>query len=469
MNLKLTTSLIGILLCVSCTNSLDVDGIKSADIVENKISALSETENSFISETQAIFVAGKFQNLPQTRSEREENIDVQTLFDENNKPLMYIINYPNRRFVVVGATKNYYPILAYSDKNNLSMTQASGLEEWLEETKYAIKESDSFDENITSRMKFLWNFYEEPQEEKNIETRASAEENRVMRARMSELMYLYPGYVCRPLSQCSSSDFPLYGTEIYENLCRLASQFNTPLEYTICGIKNNNRNQIVNPLIQTEWHQEKPFNSPYNSKPIGCTTVAIAQIMKFHQFPTRYNWSGMPITDYEATSYTHGLISDILTAVGIDPNKSSSATIDEAKSAFESFQYVVRKRDHNIEDVKNELLNNKRPVCMTGIDKNDQGGHAWVCDGINAYTHEVLYFIECREGSPGNYSYRSIDGPSPESPSVMGYTGTNLHMNWGWKDKGYGNGNGWFQSNDVKVKEYDFSVRRKNLYISPNR
>ena len=64
-------------------NSLDVDDIKSADIVENKISALSETENSFVSETQAIFVAGKFQNLPQTRSEREENIDVQTLFDEN--------------------------------------------------------------------------------------------------------------------------------------------------------------------------------------------------------------------------------------------------------------------------------------------------------------------------------------------------------------------------------------------------
>ncbi len=138
---------------------------------------------------------------------------------------MYIINYPDQKFVIIGATRNYYPILAYSDKNNLSINQESGLLEWLKETKYAIKESESYEEDLTSRMRFLWNFSEEPQVKDVVQTRGSAEEDRVMRARMSELMQLYPGYYCRPLSQCSSSDFPLNGTEIYENLCRLASQF----------------------------------------------------------------------------------------------------------------------------------------------------------------------------------------------------------------------------------------------------
>lgn len=466
MNLKLTTCLVTILLFVSCTNNLDVDVVKTTSTAESDISVLSETENPFVSEAQALFVAKKFQNLPQTRNQEDERADVQTIFDENNTPLMYIINYPDQKFIIIGATRNYYPILAYSDKNNLSINQESGLLEWLKETKYAIKESESYDEDLTSRMRFLWNFYEKPQVKEVAQTRGSAEENRVMRARMSELMQLYPGYYCRPLSQCSSSDFPLYGTDIYEKLCRLASQFNTPLEYTICAIKDNSHFDGVDPLTQTEWHQGYPFNAPYNNNPIGCVTVAIAQIMKFHQFPNQYNWNSMPPSNYQATSETHRLISDILSATGIDPNQDSEATIDDAQNAFNSFQYSVSKKNHNNGDVENELRLKRHPVYMRGSDKNSGKGHAWVCDGVRTYKSEVSYFIECREGGPGNYYYRSIDGPSPESPATIEYTGgTDFHMNWGWG--GTGSGNGWFRTNDVSVGDYDLSIARKNLYVSP--
>lgn len=466
MKFRYTTYLTVILLFASCTNNLDVDVVKPVGIAKNDISVLSETEYTVVSKTQALSVAGKFQNLPKTRSEGEKDADVQTIFDENNTPLMYIINYPDQRFVIVGATRNYYPILAYSDKNNLSINQESGLAEWLEETKYIIKESGNYDDDQTSRMKFLWNFYEEPQATKTIETRGSAEENQVMRARMSELMQLYPGYYCRPLSQCSASDFPLYGNEIYDNLCRLANQFNTPLEYTICAIKDNSHFNSVGPLTQTEWHQGYPFNFPYNGNPIGCVTVAIAQIMKFHQFPPLYNWNNMPTTNNQATSETHRLISDILSATGIDPNQDSGATIDNAQNAFKSFQYSVSKKNHNAGDVENELRLKRHPVYMRGSDKNSDKGHAWICDGVRTYKSEVFYFIECREGGPGNYHYRSIDGPSPESPATIEYTGgTDFHMNWGWG--GPESGNGWFRTNDVSVGDYDLSITRKNLYVSP--
>lgn len=100
---------------------------------------------------------------------------------------------------------------------------------------------------------------------------------------------------------------------------------------------------------------------------------------------------------------------------------------------------------------------------MRGDDEHGQGGHAWVCDGVNDFYYETTYFIQCREGSSGNYTYRSIDGPSLEYPDKVGYGSMLLHMNWGWNED-----NGWFYFNDIRVKNYDFRDRRKNLYVSPN-
>ena len=88
MKFRYTTYLTVILLFASCTNNLDVDVVKPVGIAKNDISVLSETEYTVVSKTQALSVAGKFQNLPKTRSEGEKDADVQTIFDENNTPLM---------------------------------------------------------------------------------------------------------------------------------------------------------------------------------------------------------------------------------------------------------------------------------------------------------------------------------------------------------------------------------------------
>ena len=308
----------------SCSNGLEEIIISYNAVDESSLQ--QGVEAISVSEGQALSVACKFQNIPQTRSKKD--VDIQTIFDENNQPLMYIINYPERKFVIVGATKKYYPILAYSDKNNFSIDriEGNGLELWLTETKYAIKSSNNFGENITSQMRFLWNFYSDQEEATVPETRASSEENIVMRKRMVELMELYPGFVCRPLSQCKASDFPLYGVEIYKKLCQLATQNGSPIEYTICGIKNNNSNNIVGPLLETEWHQYSPFSDPYDDHRIGCATVAMAQIMRFHQFPTQYNWSNIPVEYGMASNETHRLIADILPALEINPYKDLGLT-----------------------------------------------------------------------------------------------------------------------------------------------
>lgn len=279
-----------------------------------------------------------------------------------------------------------------------------------------------------SKIRFIWKQYEELNENNiNIETKGSSEENTLMARRITELRDLYPDYYFRPMSRCSASDFAYYGNDIYNALCE-------------------------------------------NKYPAGCVAIAMAQILKFHQYPIRYNWNNMP--NISATYDTQRLIYEIGQAVEMDYGANgSSSNIDNAKKAFQgTFQYNARIADFNVDETKTELLNNKRPIYMRGSDNFlffPKDGHAWVCDGVDDQYRETIYFVEFQQGYPGNYYYVSpYDGPTAGSPGEMFVGVLFFHMNWGWGDN---NGNGWFGSNNVTVNGYDFSHNRKNLYISPNK
>jgi hypothetical protein len=68
--------------------------------------------------------------------------DVTTVYGENGEPAMYVINYAdNGGFVIVGATRNYYPVLAFSDKGSFTTSgdMPLGLTDWIEGNKEAVK------------------------------------------------------------------------------------------------------------------------------------------------------------------------------------------------------------------------------------------------------------------------------------------------------------------------------------------
>lgn len=60
-----------------------------------------------------------FPNLS-SRSEGYKETDGSPIVisDDNGNPSIYVINYKNGGFVLVSATRNYYPILAFSDKGS---------------------------------------------------------------------------------------------------------------------------------------------------------------------------------------------------------------------------------------------------------------------------------------------------------------------------------------------------------------
>ncbi len=202
----------------------------------------------------------------------------------------------------------------------------------------------------------------------------------------------------------------------------------------------------VSPLVKTLWDQPSPYNTlcPANC-PTGCVATAMAQIMKYWNYPAKgigsssynspygviganygntvYNWSDMPIpTIYDANNDVDTLMFQCGVSVEMDytPNGSSAsvttyddpgvcAQISYSKyfgydpgtiQGLQQFNYT----DQDWINIIETDLNANHPVQYAGID-TAYGGHSWVCDGYDAKN--------------------------------------NLHMNWGFS----GSDNGYFSIN----------------------
>lgn len=200
----------------------------------------------------------------------------------------------------------------------------------------------------------------------------------------------------------------------------------------------------VNPLLTTLWDQGCYYNALCPSDPssvftcghvyTGCVATAMAQIMKYHNFPpqgvgshsythptyglqtanfgaTTYNWSAMP----NSVGSSNTAVATIMYHAGVsvnmqyDPSGSGAYSDDVPDAMWNYFNYhpdinIIYKDNYpNAEDFKNMLradLDQSLPIYYSG---SGSGGHAFVCDG-----------------------YRMSDGK--------------FHFNWGWS----GSSNGWF-------------------------
>ena len=208
---------------------------------------------------------------------------------------------------------------------------------------------------------------------------------------------------------------------------------------------------VVSPLTTTRWNQGEFYNdfTPKDPDPesiaggtyCGCVPVALAQLIKFHNYPPRGNQSityddpqyGTLTADFCNTSYNWDNMPDELT----EPNNDVAELIYQSGAATQtSFSTVYS--ETFISYVRNALvhyfnydeaaswffdgegdfarvaiddLNQGRPLIATGVAPNFGGTHSWVVDGYG-------YFLD----------------PDPNQPNEF------FHCNWGWG----GDNNGWF-------------------------
>ncbi len=203
--------------------------------------------------------------------------------------------------------------------------------------------------------------------------------------------------------------------------------------------------EIVNPLLSTIWGQECGFNSLLQLSSCtpsylcghvyaGCVPIAIAQVMRYYQYPTYYNWSNMPINT--ATNTTAQFIKNIHNALGTNihyycTDTGVSQTYDISALIRNSFGYSSAGwDDYNSNTVKLNLRANK-PVILTG------GGHAWVADGFKnskiCYEEGAVWYLK-------------------------------FHMNWGWN----GDYNGWYSFNNFNPNGNNYNSDLQMIYnINP--
>ena len=417
-------------------------------------------KQNFVSKSTAQEVANiffsDFQNSKKTKSCRSIG-SIEPINNNANAPLAYVINYEGGGWAIISATKDYYPILAYSIESQFVLDTTDmngGLKIWLNETIQAIESSENFDPQTTSQIAVEWLKYTYQITELQSDIPGGNSPEAIMcRNRLKQLneTYYSDGWSFTTLSSQSNVNLP---SQVYST----ADQYGSPYEYTIIGIKDVSIRTSIDPLITTTWDQGSPYNALCpNQDMAGCVAIAMAQIMKFHRLPTRFDWNNMPNTG--ATYATQFLIAEVGKAIGTNyGEESSSARISKALQEFRTYGYNATLKDHIPSEVVFEMANFKRPVFMCG-DRTLFKGHAWVCDGLIHNSSEYEYYVEyLYNGSYDNFGETLIDLPG----GFGGISYTFFHMNWGWG----GTHDGWYTGADP-TSDRDYKYRRQNIYVSP--
>ncbi|HSO25023.1 MAG TPA: C10 family peptidase, partial [Methanobacteriaceae archaeon] len=206
--------------------------------------------------------------------------------------------------------------------------------------------------------------------------------------------------------------------------------------------KSNQEIKSVEPLIKTKWGQGQYYNDSIpeykgSKMPVGCVATALAQIMKYYNYPpigsgnnfyespyydykvnadfgnTQYHWELMPDEISGINNYIAQLCYHVGVAISTDydPSGSAAGGILATEALIKYFNFSDRPRifsttycENNCFSWKDSLKNEisqKRPVLMEG-DNLNSGGHEFICDG---YQDEYFHFNFGWNGAGDGYYY----------------------------------------------------------------
>ena len=214
----------------------------------------------------------------------------------------------------------------------------------------------------------------------------------------------------------------------------------------------------IAPLTTTRWNQSAPYNDdcPLDNgtrSVTGCVATALAQVMKYHNWPakgtsshsytcngstlsvdyanTTYDWANM-LDDYtsEASDVQKEAVANLMFSCGVAVDMQytsveSSATSISVPSALVSYfnydkglRYIPRECYglYDWEDIVYENLTKYGPVQYSG--QSADGGHSFVCDG---YSEDGYFHINWGWGgmSDGYFLLTALD---PETQGIGGST-----------------------------------------------
>lgn len=481
---------IAAMLLMAC-NGIETVGLDADSVISKHKTSLIRDVN--VTQNEAIGIANMFAHSnagsdnPQTKGafSSTKMISSSETISEDGQNLMYVFNYEGGGFVIVGSTRNYYPILAYSDEGSFILKDDMGpVDVWLDETKVSIKNSGSLDNDTKAQMQNLWARYDgtfvDPAQarlsSRRPQTRSTGEDACWDRIDSLTLEHGSEGWTYLPLSAVEDVFADLDLESYYDAICYSAYQNNSALNETVIGYRTP-VNYQTGPLIMTEWHPLTPFNDycPSNCY-AGYGPLAVAQVMKYWEKPTSmtwniytFGWNNIPAVPNNNSSDRHGqLIMYLwhLLQVTVSSPTQIMTTVNKIQNGLDSIGYTATiSNPHSNVAVKNQLLYYNRPVIMYGKDTNQNIEHFWVCEGAKEYNYDqILFYTENQPNGAGNftqgmYSYSNPGSLGGGNPSYYYY------MNWGMGSSPYFSPNGWYSANDVTLDGTNLSSNRKDIFV----
>lgn len=379
-------------------------------------------------------------------------------------PAVYAVNFQDG-FILVSASKKYYPILADIDSGEFSFEGISGteLKNHLDEMIANVTAARAGEWNIDIRL--LWNEYTKKRHPSPppVKSRESDDywEEYTRWWFENDLGNCNVYY----LHECYDSD-PILPKDVYEAFLRAAQDEDLweGTDYSwwwtayVVEREAGTREQY-GALLKTLWHQDYPFAFVKGDK-LGCVAIAVGQTMKYFEHPKSIDWSKMP----ERTSSVE--LQEFLASIKKDLG-GKSANDGDAKKVLKKYGYNVSSYGDSDYAISSSIKKG-RPVITFGSNTLGSGGHCWVVDG---YYHSVTTteFVLYRLADNYYPSFHYIEAPVDKYQPYSHYTSImNFHHNWGWKDGSY---NGWYGSLPIVMDaenktEHRYNGGRKSLIIN---
>lgn len=400
---------------------------------------------------------------------------VETICNDSNEALCHIVNYENNNgYMIIDATHNYHPVLAYSEIGEFDSSKLSDETKlWLEGYEIEINKYKELEEDSVLTFRSEWARYEKKQK-RNKQARTVDTS--------TPLYHTYDSITMEYINKWTGegkSYFYLWENTIpylpdhrKEAFTHQALSMTLPgaddLEFAFAVLKIDDKSKKKYLNVTSKWGQQNGYNDGLitwwsgTQPPAGCAPVAMGQIMRYYNWPNGYDWAKM--ADAYPTAETVNLLRNIgINASTVHSMDGSSTTVNGMQKAFNKMGYSAKKINHDMNKVITSL-NNNCLVLMGGNDRS-HGGHVWVCDGYNSYLTSYTYqLMVLTRNTKGELVYEQMD----YEMNSFGYT--SYHMVWGF----YGNADGWYKDYNISItvgqenRNY-YKDRFDFVQINPNR
>lgn len=381
-------------------------------------------------------VANIFLSSKSTRAYSKTISNVTPYNDAQGNPLFFAVDFAdNQGYVLISATKKFFPVIAYSSQG--SFESAKGLsKEWTEGISKEISTAKTSNKTINPEWIKYATFYPN-----DSETRASS--NNINKWK-NEIISEYRGKTDNPLvNDCDNynsefmtlggfeQQFSSYDTQELEKLIdfEMCDKLGFTKEDILCQVFYCEKSTVYGPHLKTTWHQFYPYNGAIEEGAMGCVTIALGQFMNYYRMPSNKNWDAI---NKDGSTEQQLFLKEVGESVGIDYNTSDrGASTKKAIKSLENYGYRIKGTS---ELPSSSILYNDLIICRGEPKDKPEDGHMWVIDGINIKNNFTIVdvYLPFKQDL---VSYEVKEGDNPYYPCISKEIDRMIfqyyHMNWG--------------------------------------